>query len=105
MTSIYTPTIFRRFSPIARRSIHIPHCSRRRAREALCDVVIYHPDHNMLPSQMPVVHWRLVVDLWTRRFRELAAWADIQYVFIFENTGAAIGVTMPHPHGQTYALP
>ena len=30
-----------------------------------CDVVIYHPDHNMLPSQMPVEHWRLVVDLWT----------------------------------------
>jgi hypothetical protein len=25
--------------------------------------------------------------------------------FIFENTGEAIGVTMPHPHGQIYALP
>ena len=70
-----------------------------------CDVVIYHPDHNMLPSQMPVDHWRLVVDLWTRRFRELADRPDNQYVFIFENTGAAIGVTMPHPHGQIYAFP
>ena len=33
--------------------------------------MIYHPDHNLPPSQMPVAHWRLVVDLWTRRFREL----------------------------------
>jgi UDPglucose--hexose-1-phosphate uridylyltransferase len=70
-----------------------------------CDVVIYHPDHNLAPSQLPVAHWRLVVDLWTRRTRELAAHPDIQYVFIFENTGAAIGVTMPHPHGQIYGFP
>jgi galactose-1-phosphate uridylyltransferase, family 1 len=70
-----------------------------------CDVVIYHPDHNMPPSQMPVEHWELVIDLWRRRFRELAAIPDIQYVSIFENTGAAIGVTMPHPHGQIYAFP
>lgn len=54
---------------------------------------------------MPVEHWGLVVDVWTRRFRELAAIPDIQYVLIFENTGAAIGVTMPHPYGQIYAFP
>ena len=70
-----------------------------------CDVVIYHPDHNMPPSQMPVEHWELVIDLWSRRFSELAAIPEIQYVSIFENTGAAIGVTMPHPHGQIYAFP
>jgi UDPglucose--hexose-1-phosphate uridylyltransferase len=70
-----------------------------------CDVVLYHPDHHMLPSQMPMEHWRLVIDLWTKRFRELAALPDIQSVLIFENTGTAIGVTMPHPHGQIYAFP
>jgi UDPglucose--hexose-1-phosphate uridylyltransferase len=70
-----------------------------------CDVVIYHPNHNLQPSQMPVAHWRLVIDLWTRRFLEMAARPDIEYVYIFENTGAAIGVTMPHPHGQIYSFP
>ena len=70
-----------------------------------CDVVIYHPDHNLQPSQMAVGHWRLVVDLWTRRCRELAARAEVEYIFVFENTGAAIGVTMPHPHGQIYSFP
>ena len=70
-----------------------------------CDVVLYHPDHNTQPSQIPVEHWRKVIDLWTRRFAELAALPDIQYVLIFENTGTAIGVTMPHPHGQIYAFP
>jgi UDPglucose--hexose-1-phosphate uridylyltransferase len=84
-----------------------PHPGEFRATGARgsCDVVIYHPDHNLPPSQLPVEHWRLVIDLWTRRFRELAAHPDLRYVFIFENTGAAIGVTMPHPHGQIYAFP
>src|SRR4051812_4761129 len=50
-----------------------------------CDVVLYHPDHNLPPSQMSVEHWKLVIELWTRRFAELAALPDIQYVLIFEN--------------------
>jgi UDPglucose--hexose-1-phosphate uridylyltransferase len=70
-----------------------------------CDVVLYSPDHNRLPSELSAEHWRLVVDAWTRRSAELAADPTIRYVFIFENAGAAIGVTMPHPHGQIYAMP
>jgi UDPglucose--hexose-1-phosphate uridylyltransferase len=70
-----------------------------------CDVVIYHPGHTMLPSRMPVEHWRKVVDLWRARSAELYADPEVACVFIFENTGEAIGVTMPHPHGQIYAMP
>lgn len=70
-----------------------------------CDVVIYHPDHNLLPSQLTAGHWRKVLDLWTSRSRDLAARPDIEYVYVFENTGIAIGVTMPHPHGQIYSFP
>jgi UDPglucose--hexose-1-phosphate uridylyltransferase len=69
------------------------------------DVVLYHPNHNLLPSQMSAAHWGKVIDLWTARYRELAANPDIRHVYIFENTGVAIGVTMPHPHGQIYAFP
>ncbi len=35
----------------------------------------------------------------------MAADAAVQYVFIFENAGAAIRVTMPHPHGHIYSFP
>jgi len=71
----------------------------------VCDVVLYSPDHNLLPSQLPVEQWVKVIDLWTRRTVELSANPDIQYVSVFENTGLAIGVTMPHPHGQIYGFP
>ncbi|MGH9629315.1 MAG: galactose-1-phosphate uridylyltransferase, partial [Bryobacteraceae bacterium] len=70
-----------------------------------CDVVLYSPEHTQWPSQLTVDQWHKVIDLWTQRFDTLAAYPDVQYVMVFENTGEAIGVTMPHPHGQIYAFP
>jgi UDPglucose--hexose-1-phosphate uridylyltransferase len=70
-----------------------------------CDVVLYHPDHNLKPSAMSAGHWSRVVELWRARTEQLFDDPEIAYVYIFENTGEAIGVTMPHPHGQIYALP
>ena len=69
------------------------------------DVVLYSPNHNLQPSQLTVEQWAKVIDLWIRRTTELYANPDIVYVQIFENTGVAIGVTMPHPHGQIYGMP
>ncbi len=69
------------------------------------DVILYSPDHNLQPSQLTAEQWFKVIGLWTRRSGELFANPDVQYVQVFENTGVAIGVTMPHPHGQIYGLP
>jgi len=69
------------------------------------DVVLYHPNHNLTPAQLSAAHWLKVVQTWTQRYRELTANPDIHYIYIFENTGVAIGVTMPHPHGQIYSFP
>ncbi len=70
-----------------------------------CDVVLYSPKHDLLPSELPLEQWEKVVGLWTRRSGELARDARVRYVMIFENTGEAVGVTMPHPHGQIYGFP
>ena len=70
-----------------------------------CDVVLYHSDHYMQPARMGDAHWRKVIDLWCGRTAELFAKPEVGFVYVFENAGAAIGVTMPHPHGQIYAFP
>jgi UDPglucose--hexose-1-phosphate uridylyltransferase len=70
-----------------------------------CDVVLYHPDHNTSLPQLSLDHLLKLVRLWRQRFVELKATPGIRYVLIFENKGAVIGVTMPHPHGQIYAFP
>lgn len=70
----------------------------------VCDVVLYTPEHNTTLAALPVEHIVKLVRLWKQRFIELAARPELNYVFIFENKGEVIGVTMPHPHGQIYAF-
>lgn len=67
-----------------------------------CEVILYSPEHTITLPELPVPHVRKLVDLWTERFTALSKDEKIKYVFIFENRGAVVGVTMPHPHGQIY---
>lgn len=67
-----------------------------------CEVILYSPEHTKTLPELPVSHVRKLVDLWTERFVEISKDEKIKYVFIFENRGEAVGVTMPHPHGQIY---
>lgn len=70
-----------------------------------CEVILYSPDHTVTLPELPEEHIRKLVDLWTERFCELRKDPKIKYIFIFENRGEVVGVTMPHPHGQIYAYP
>jgi len=70
-----------------------------------CEVIVYTPQHDTSLAKLNVEHIRLVVDLWAERFEELGSRNYVKYVFIFENKGRVIGVTLDHPHGQIYAFP
>ncbi len=70
-----------------------------------CEVILYSPEHTVTVPQLSDGHMRKLVDLWCERFAALAADPKVKYVFVFENRGEAVGVTMPHPHGQIYAYP
>jgi UDPglucose--hexose-1-phosphate uridylyltransferase len=70
-----------------------------------CEVVVYTPDHKTTLAELTVDRVRLLVDVWADRYTALASRSGVEYVFIFENKGEEIGVTLHHPHGQIYALP
>jgi UDPglucose--hexose-1-phosphate uridylyltransferase len=70
-----------------------------------CEVIVYTPNHNSTLADEPVEQIYKLVQVWTDRFRDLSALEFVKYVFIFENKGEAIGVTLNHPHGQIYAYP
>lgn len=67
-----------------------------------CEVILYSPDHTVTVPELPVSHLTKLVDLWAERYEALKQDENIKYVFIFENRGEVVGVTMPHPHGQIY---
>jgi UDPglucose--hexose-1-phosphate uridylyltransferase len=46
-----------------------------------------------------------LVDVWKDRYVDLSMRPGIEYVYIFENKGHEIGVTLTHPHGQIYGYP
>jgi UDPglucose--hexose-1-phosphate uridylyltransferase len=71
----------------------------------VCEVLVYTPKHDASLADLTVENIRAVVDLWARRFEELGNRDYVKYVFIFENKGRIIGVTLDHPHGQLYAFP
>src|ERR1035438_5489466 len=70
-----------------------------------CEVVCFTSDHKASFSSLSPARARTVVDVWADRTRELSALEAVEHVFIFENRGQEIGVTLHHPHGQIYAYP
>ncbi|MDE3064008.1 MAG: galactose-1-phosphate uridylyltransferase, partial [Acidobacteriota bacterium] len=69
----------------------------------LCKVLCFHPDHSLTLARMTQPEIRRVVDAWAREYQDLGALDWIQYVQIFENRGAMMGASNPHPHGQIWS--
>ena len=71
----------------------------------ICEVVLYSDDHDATLASMSERRIRNLIEVWADRYKELGSLDFVGYVFIFENKGEAIGVTLHHPHGQIYAYP
>jgi UDPglucose--hexose-1-phosphate uridylyltransferase len=69
-----------------------------------CEVLLFSPDHQASLGTLGTERVRRVVDLWVDRTRAQGGRADVAYVLLFENRGAEVGATIPHPHGQLYAF-
>src|SRR5262249_21051044 len=69
------------------------------------EVVVFTQDSQASLGRLTVEHIALILEVWGDRTRELGGRAEIAYVMPFENRGAAVGVTLHHPHGQIYAFP
>lgn len=74
-----------------------------RGESGVCRVVCFSPRHDVTISRMPVSEIRGVVDVWAEQYLELGAHPSIAYVQIFENRGALMGASNPHPHCQIWA--
>jgi len=69
----------------------------------VCRVICFSPRHDLTLAKMSVPEIRAVVDVWAEQYRELGSRDDISYVQVFENRGAMMGASNPHPHGQIWA--
>jgi len=70
-----------------------------------CEVVCFGPRHTGSWADLSVSRARTVVEAWADRTAALSRLPGVRQVYVFENRGAEIGVTLHHPHGQVYAYP
>ena len=74
-----------------------------RAEPGVCRVICFSPRHDLSLPLMEQSAIRSVVDTWADQAEALGADQAIQYVQVFENKGAVMGCSNPHPHCQIWA--
>src|ERR1035438_3186814 len=73
------------------------------SERGVCRVVCFSPRHDLTIPRMQPQEVRAVIDVWADQYRELGELPWIQHVQIFENRGALMGASNPHPHCQIWA--
>lgn len=66
-----------------------------------CRVICFSPNHALTLPELSAAELRAVIDTWADQSAELGQ--RYAWVQIFENKGAAMGCSNPHPHGQIWA--
>jgi len=73
------------------------------SESGICKVICYHPNHSLTLPLMEEHDIEEVITLWQQEYTNLGSDPNINHVQIFENKGAIMGCSNPHPHGQIWA--
>jgi UDPglucose--hexose-1-phosphate uridylyltransferase len=76
---------------------------RAEAEVGRCRVVCFSPRHDLDIASMEWPQIASVVNAWCEQYVQLGATPEINAITIFENRGAMMGASNPHPHGQIWA--
>jgi len=76
---------------------------RAASERGICRVICFSPRHDWTLPNMPLADIRRVVEVWREQTQELGALDFVNYVQVFENKGALMGASNPHPHCQVWA--
>lgn len=74
-----------------------------KSERGICKVICFSPHHSLTIPEMETSDIRSVVQQWIKEYEELSKLPFINYIQIFENKGAIMGCSNPHPHGQIWA--
>ena len=74
---------------------------RAEGERGTCRVVCFSPRHDLTLASLAPADLGRVIDVWADQTEELGQ--TYRWVQVFENRGAAMGASNPHPHGQIWA--
>ncbi len=73
------------------------------SEKGICKVICFSPRHDLTLAKMKTEDIGKVINVWVKEYLEIGSQKDINYIQIFENRGAIMGCSNPHPHGQIWA--
>jgi len=73
------------------------------SERGICKVICFSPRHDLTLAHMTTDEIVPVVDTWAQETEQIGSRPEIGYVEVFENRGAMMGCSNPHPHGQIWA--
>jgi UDPglucose--hexose-1-phosphate uridylyltransferase len=73
------------------------------AEAGRCRVLCFSPRHDLDVAAMNTAQIRAVIDAWAAQYAALGPHPLVNAVTIFENRGAMMGASNPHPHCQIWA--
>lgn len=74
-----------------------------KSESGICRVVNFSPRHDLTLAEMSEPEIEKVIDIFCQEFKSLGSNKNINYVQIFENKGAMMGNSNPHPHAQIWS--
>ena len=73
------------------------------SERGLCRVVCFSPRHDLTLPELDLASVENIIATWAEQTAELGAISFVKYVQVFENKGAMMGCSNPHPHSQVWA--
>jgi UDPglucose--hexose-1-phosphate uridylyltransferase len=67
----------------------------------ICRVICFSPNHSLTMAEMSIKEIEIVIETWIDEMNKIKN--QLNYVQLFENKGAVMGCSNPHPHGQLWA--
>ncbi len=69
----------------------------------ICRVICFSPRHDLTLPELSLDEAEVVINTWSEQTAELYQHPEIRYVQVFENKGAVMGCSNPHPHSQVWS--
>lgn len=77
---------------------------RTEAAHGRCYVIAYTPSHANTMAECSTATVDSIISAWRKLYTDVSKLEYVNYIQIFENKGAAMGCSNPHPHGQSWTL-
>ena len=102
-TFVFTNDFPALLEDVKKKEVRLKNLLIAKSEKGICRVVNFSPRHDLTLAEMKENDIEKVIEVWQSEYENLGSIRGINNVQIFENKGAMMGNSNPHPHCQIWA--